>query len=126
MYLNPKLSGGISREAATLAWIGDLLLQGRVSESMDCLVQRLKSIELTAGGTAWTTSQKLELVPPPEAMIGTRQELQIARREAKLDSEAKGTFVSADKGKGKSKDRGGKGKEKGKGKAKEGEGKKSS
>ena len=77
-------------------------------------------------GDAWFTSQKLELVPPLDAMIGTRQEVQIARREARLDSEAKGGGQSSERGKGKSKEKGGKGKDKGKGKAKEAEGKKSS
>eukprot|EP00435_Cladocopium_sp_Y103_P053819 s178_g17.t1 len=42
-YLMQKLSGGVGREAATLSWIGDLVLQGRASEAMDCLLQRLKS-----------------------------------------------------------------------------------
>ena len=72
------------------------------------------------------TAQKLEIVPPPDATMGTRAEYQVARREAKLDNEVKGS-APADKGKGKSKEKGReKGKEKGKGRGKETEGKKSS
>ena len=51
-YVAHKLSAGVSRECTTLSWIGDLMLQGKVAESMDCLMQRLKSIELTASGMA--------------------------------------------------------------------------
>eukprot|EP00435_Cladocopium_sp_Y103_P044196 s698_g12.t1 len=127
-FLVGKLTGGVLREATTIAWVSDLLLQGRAAEAVDCLLQRLKSIELTAGGTPWGTSQKLELVPPPEASMGSRSEIQIARREARLDQEVKGAGgnFSGDRNKGKGKEKGGKGKEKGKAKAKEGEGKKNS
>eukprot|EP00435_Cladocopium_sp_Y103_P044723 s660_g12.t1 len=119
-YLLPKLSGGVGREAATLSWIGDLMLQGRVSESMDCLLQRLKSLEQTANGSPWSISQKLEIVPPPTASIGSRSELQVARREARLDQQVLPQTSLVDKGKGKTKEKGReKGKEKGRGKGKE-------
>jgi hypothetical protein len=86
----------------------------------------MKSIEMTSGGTPWSTAQKLELVPPPDAQIGTRQEYQIANKEARLDSAVKGGQAGGDKGKSKGKDKTSKGKEKGKGKGKESEGKKTS
>ena len=124
-YMATRLTGGVAREFSTLAWVGDLLLQARPSEALDVVLQRMKSIELTAAGTSWSTAQKLELVPPTDAQIGTRQEYQIARREAKLDSDVKGTYGGAEKGKSKGKEKSQKGKEKGKGKQKEGEGKKS-
>ena len=117
--MGSRLSGGVSREFATLAFVGDLLLQARPSEALDTVLQRMKSIEMTAGGTPWATSQKLELVPPAEAQIGTRQEYQLARREAKLDYEVKGAAASAEKGKSKGKEKSQKGKEKGKGKGKD-------
>ena len=120
-----RLSGGVSREFATLSWVGDLLLQGRASEAMDCLMQRLKSLELTAGGMNWSTSQKLELVPPPTASIGSRSEIQVAKKEAKLDLQALPAALPGEKGKTKGKEKGReKGKEKGKGKGKEGDPKK--
>eukprot|EP00438_Fugacium_kawagutii_P014362 Skav231768 [mRNA] locus=scaffold739:112499:113923:- [translate_table: standard] len=124
-YLQQKVSGGVAREVATLCCAGDLLIQGRPSEALDTLVQRLKSIEMTANGSAWMTSQKLELAPTAEATLSTRQEAQVAYKEAKLDSSVKGAASSSEKGKGKSKERTkDRGKEKGKGKGKESEGKK--
>ena len=125
-YMMGKLSGGVSREFSTLSWVGDMLLQGRVAEGMDALMQRLKSLEMTAGGSNWATSQKLELVPPPTAAIGSRAEYQVARKEAKLDQQLLPPAQGGDKGKSKGKEKGReKGKEKGKGKSKESEGKKS-
>ena len=117
--MTSKLTGGVSREFTTLAWVGDLLLQARPAEALDVVVQRMKSIEQTADGTPWSTSQKMELVPPATASMGSRQEVQLARKEARLDNAAKGGQQGPDKGKGKSKDKSPKGKEKGKGKGKE-------
>jgi hypothetical protein len=129
-YMVGRLSGGVSREFSTLCWVGDLLLQGRASEAMDALVQRLKSLELTAAGTSWATSQKLELVPPPTASIGGRSEIQVARKEARLDQQVFPSSGAFEKGRPKGKEKGNdstsKGKDKGKGKTKEGEAKKPS
>jgi hypothetical protein len=124
-YMLNKLTGGVNREFATLCWIGDQLLQGRVAEGMDGLMQRLKSLEMTAGGTSWATSQKLELVPPPTAAIGTRSEYQVARREARLDQQLLPPAHGGEKGQGKTREKGKEKGQKGKGKAKEGDGKKS-
>ena len=126
MYMSSRLTGGVAREFTTLAWVGDLLLQARAAEALDAVCQRMKSIEMTSNGTAWSTSQRLELVPPAEATMSSRQEAQIAKKEARLDQDIKGGMSSGEKGRPKGKEKGGKGKEKGKGKAKEAEGKKSS
>eukprot|EP00435_Cladocopium_sp_Y103_P039833 s1161_g10.t1 len=124
-HLSPRLNGGVQREAVTLAYSADLLVQGRVAEATDCLIQRLKSIELTSTGSPWSTSQRLEIVPGGEASMGSRPEYQMARREAKLDQEIKGSAPSADKGRSKGKDKGpGKTKDRGKGKTKETDAKK--
>eukprot|EP00435_Cladocopium_sp_Y103_P012580 s2098_g3.t1 len=121
----PRLTGGVAREATTLAFVGDLLLQARPAEAADAVLQRLKSIEMVASGAQWSTAQKLEITPLPDPTMGTRQEYQLARKEAKLDAEAKGGVIGSEKGKGKTKDKSrDKGKDKGKGKNKEGEGKK--
>ena len=72
-------------------------------------------------GRRGSTAQKVEITPNLEAMISTRAELQVAQKESKLDSQAKGSSGAWDKTKGKSKGKDkekGKG-EKGKGKAKE-------
>lgn len=122
-YLGPRSSGGILREVTTLAFVGDLLLMARPAEALDCIGQRLKSLEQSIGGVPWSTSQKLEIVPPSEATISSRGELQLAQREAKLDWKTKTPGTSWEKGsqnksKGKGKDKS-KDRDKGKGKAKE-------
>ena len=78
-------------------------------------------------GTAWQTNQKLELAPQAEAVMSSHQELQLARKETKLQSEVKGTGSSPsyDNGKTKGKAKGKeKGKERGKGKSKDQDNKK--
>lgn len=102
------------------------VIQGRASEAVDTLIQRMKSLEMTASGAHWMTSQKLELVPPAEPSMGGRLEYQVAQREQKLDSSIKGT-PSTEKGKGKSSSKGKeKGSTKGKNKNKEADAKKGS
>ena len=127
VYLASRLTGGLQREFQTLCYCGDLLLQGRLAETLDVMVQRLNSLEMIGQGTPWQTAQKLELVPPVEAAISTRQEHQLARKEAKLDQAVKGGAPSSASDKGKSKGKGKtfeKGKDKNKGKPKEGDSKK--
>lgn len=122
-YLSPRLAGGVSREATTLCFAADLFIQGRPSEALDVLVQRVKSIEATSQGTPWQTAQRMELVPAPDPQLGGRGEYQVARRESKLEAEAMGKTSEKAKGKGKEKSKD-KGKDRGKGKGKDGEGKK--
>ena len=112
MHLAPKGSGGILREIVTLSHIGDLLLQGRVAEGVDCVAQRLKSLELVLGGQAWGMAQKVEITPTLDATISTRAEVQVAVKESKLDAQARGSASPWDKGRGKGKT---KDKDKGKG-----------
>ena len=110
-FLAPKSSGGLLREATMLAFAADLMVQGRPAEALDALSQRLKSLELVVNGEAWGTAQKIEIVPPHDASMASRAEVQIAHREALLDSRAKGNQAPWEKGKSK-----GKGKDKDKGK----------
>ncbi|CAL1141087.1 unnamed protein product, partial [Cladocopium goreaui] len=90
-YLLGKASGGIRREIETLVCIGDYLLLGRAAEACDCLVQRVKSLEMTLAGQSWATSQKLEIIPNVDAGVASRAELQLAQKEAALDMKAKGS-----------------------------------
>ena len=115
-YVAPKTSGGLLREMVTLAYIGDLLVQSRPAEALDAVSQRLKSLEMISSGQPWATAQKIEVVPPHDASMTSRAEMQLAQKEAKLDSRAKGSGSLWEKGKskGKTKDKD-KGKEKGKG-----------
>lgn len=102
-----------------------MILQGRIAEASDTVLQRMKSIELVSRGATWQEAQKLELAPPGEASVTQRSERQIAQKEGKLDREVKGGSVApGDKGRGKAKDRwtekgGEKGKDRGKGKNKD-------
>ena len=116
-----KMSGPMSREALTLATIADQLLKGMIPGAMDTLTQRMKSLEAQASGLAWTSAQRMELLPPDGASLSSRQELSIAaaERRAEVKAHQVGTWKEWGKGKGgkAEKDDGGKGKGK-KGKAK--------
>ena len=112
-FLAARSSGGLLREAVTLAHLGDLLLQGRAAEALDAAAQRLKSLELIMAGQPWPTAQKVEVVPALEATMASRAEVQLAQKEARLDSRARGSASGGEKGKAK-----GKGKEPQKGKDK--------
>eukprot|EP00435_Cladocopium_sp_Y103_P022672 s1425_g5.t1 len=97
-----KLSGGAAREALTLCWALDQALQGRVSECTDTLAQRLKSVELTAGGSSWMVSQRIEVVPPEKGQLSTRAEAQEAARETRDELKVKNMTKGKEKGKGES------------------------
>eukprot|EP00438_Fugacium_kawagutii_P025094 Skav213443 [mRNA] locus=scaffold837:212799:217106:- [translate_table: standard] len=104
-YMCNRLSGGVQREFATLAWLADLMVQGRIAEALDTAIQRMKAIELVSKGDSWQSSQKLELAPPGEASMTQRSERQVAQKESKLDRDVKGGNSNFEKGKGKQKDR---------------------
>ena len=91
---------GQSREALTLSWCLDLLVQGRVAEAADGLMQRLKAIEMSAQGASWSISQRIELVPLEKPIISSRTEAREAIKESKEENR---TRAEASKGKGKSK-----------------------
>ena len=95
----PRLQGAPSREALTLCFAIDLILQGRVAESADCLVQRLKSIELVSQGAAWQIAQRLVVLPPERPVLSTRSEAKEAIREQKEESKTK-SEASQTRGKG--------------------------
>lgn len=88
--LGSRLLGGALKEAITLASSLDLVLQGRVAESADMMIQRLKSMERVSQGSSWTSAERMELAPALNPQISTRAEVEAANREAKLDMKAKG------------------------------------
>ena len=122
IFVLPRTTGGISREVMTLAYISDLLLQGRVCEATDTAIQRLKSLELVANGSPWSTAVKLEIGPQADPMMSSRAEVQVAKKEARLDADTKPTGAPFEKGGGKGKNKDG-GKNKGKDKGGKGKGK---
>lgn len=86
--LRPKMSGGLAREALTLAFVVDLALQGRIAEAVDTALQRVKSLELSANGTDFRVSQRIELAPTEGEAVTSpterREALSEAKDEAKL------------------------------------------
>lgn len=120
--LRPRLSGGAAREAMTLAYAADLLIQGKVASSLDVLVQRFKAIELVSQGTSWQIAQRVELLPLEQTSVTSREETMMAAKEFnedyKMRARSQGGYWQSTwndkdpKGKGKGKD--GKSKDKGK------------
>ena len=96
--LSARLTGGQSREALTLSWCLDLLMQARIAEAADGLTQRLKAIEMSSQGASWSVSQKIELVPLEKPIISSRTEAREAIKESKEENR---TRAEASKGKNK-------------------------
>ena len=119
-HLAHRGSGGLLREAVSLSHIGDLIIQGRIAEAVDCLSQRLKCVELMLAGHPYAVAQKVEIMPGMEPLISSRTEMQLAQKEAKMDYAVKVPAYTPErpKGQAKGKDKGKKG-DKGKGKAKD-------
>jgi hypothetical protein len=97
--LGPRLSGGASREALTLCWALDMALQGKMAQVADCLSQRLKSLEMMAGGASWMVSQRGEIVPPERGRLSSRAEAQAAAKEEKLEIKTRQMTKGKEKGK---------------------------
>lgn len=114
----------MSREAQTLCYAQDLLIQGRVASACDVLTQRLKGLEQVTAGSHYLVSQRQELVPVDTAMMTSPTE---ALEAARLQREEQRSRAAASRPwerrqewekkpedhKGKGKNREGKGKNKG-------------
>ena len=119
-HVASRMQGGMAREFMSLAYTADLLVMGRTAEALDTVVQRMKSLENTALGSSWQASQRMEVIPPSDTAMASRVEVQMAKKEQKMEAEARGGYGSygdqRPKGKGKTKDKGkekgGKGKDK--------------
>lgn len=105
--------GPAQREVHTISTVIDLLVRGRASSALDCLTQRFKSIEATMGGTHWSVSQKLEVLPSEVTSLTPSQELGAARKEVETETRTRYLSSFADgrrpnkgagKGKGDTKD----------------------
>ena len=86
--LQNRLSGGIGREAMTLAFALDLLLRGNVASASDALMQRLKSLELVSNQIPWSIAQRVELVPRETAAIASQVEASEAARVSLTEAKA--------------------------------------
>eukprot|EP00435_Cladocopium_sp_Y103_P072598 s2_g40.t1 len=126
MMLAPKMNGPMSREAQTLCYLQDMLLQGKVAMTCDSITQRLKSLEQVSQGSHYSIAQKQELVPTDVVTMTSPMESLEASRVQKEEAKAK-TAASKPwsrptdwdrrpedgRGKGKGKEPKGKGKTKG-------------
>ena len=65
MIAHGQLEGRNLREIQTIALAGDAILQGRLEEGLEILLQRWKRVEAVATGTLSSRAAKhLELLPP--------------------------------------------------------------
>ena len=128
LQLQGKMSGPMGREAQTLCFAQDLLVQGKVSAACDVLTQRLKALEQMAGGGHFSIAQRQELVPLETATLSAPSEMMEAARLQREEGKAKSAVSRSwdrrndwekknddSKGKGKGKDYKGKGKTKSEG-----------
>eukprot|EP00435_Cladocopium_sp_Y103_P034880 s2458_g9.t1 len=84
-----RMSPAMKREAQTLAFLLDLALRGRVTESLDVAAQRLKSLEMIAAGSHFTVTQQTELLPKDDSSLATLPEFTEAARRAREDGRAR-------------------------------------
>ena len=84
LSLHPAASIGIRnhRELITLGTSLDHLLQGRLAELGDLLMQRLKALETSLGDQGWSTARRQELIPPLAATLTSTGERE---RSAKVE-----------------------------------------
>lgn len=88
--LSRRISGAMGRELLTHCSVIDSLLEGRVAQALDICLQRIKGLELQAGGTSFQVSQRLEVLPSEVGMLPSRQELAIIQRERTQEARAFG------------------------------------
>eukprot|EP00435_Cladocopium_sp_Y103_P074321 s689_g48.t1 len=81
--LGSRMAPAMGREALTLCQAMDCLLRGRPAEALDLLGQRVKALELQAGGVHYTVAQQQELLPRDTTSISTTPELHEAARRAR-------------------------------------------
>ena len=134
--LQRKSTGPVARELLTICTAVDWLLRGRAAQAVDCLLQRVKSVEATMSGSHWSVSQRLEIPPMDLQTIAPREELMSAQKAAAEDAKTRHLASLPDgrsRGKGQSKAKEGAGQEagrrdrdrgKGKGSGKQDKGKK--
>ena len=69
------------REALTLAKTLDLIIQGRLAEAGDCLVQRLKALSLNHQTQEWGIPNSLELIASEGSQLVEPQEMRASARD---------------------------------------------
>ena len=85
-----RISGAMARELLTHCSVIDSLLEGNIPRALDISLQRIKGLELQAGGTAFQVSQRLEVIPSEASLLPSRQEVAIINRERNQEVRAFG------------------------------------
>ena len=88
--LSRRISGAMARELLTHCSLIDSLLEGKIAQALDISLQRIKGLELQAGGTSYQVSQRLEVLPSDVGLLPSRQELAIIQRERSQETKAFG------------------------------------
>lgn len=88
--LSRRISGAMARELLTHCSVIDSLLEGNIPRALDISLQRIKGLELQAGGTAFQVSQRLEVIPSEASLLPSRQEVAIINRERNQEVRAFG------------------------------------
>ena len=73
-----KLGKRTSREVTTMALALDSLLQGRLAQCGDVLMQRMKALEQSIVSGSWDVAKNLEVIPPSEPMLVNTTEMRMA------------------------------------------------
>ena len=73
----------MARKAHTLCQAIDLLLRGKVAESVDLCSQRVKGLEMMMNGVHYTVAQQQELLPKEGITIPTTAKFQEVARRAR-------------------------------------------
>jgi hypothetical protein len=85
---HPTMGARNNREFHTLSRAIDYLVDGKVAEAGDLLVQRFKAIEMSITDKSWAVAEHLELLPPAAVSSTTEPEraqaLALATRELKF------------------------------------------
>ena len=87
--LQKKTGGAPARELLSLCAAADFLVRARPAQALDLILQRVKSAESTLGGTHWSVSQKLELLPPEQATLTATAEMREAQRIAQEEAKTR-------------------------------------
>lgn len=87
--LASRMSPAMSRETHTLCQALDLMLRGRIAESVDLCSQRVKALEMMMSGVHYTVAQQQEMLPREGVTISTTAEFQEAARRAREDGRAR-------------------------------------
>ena len=80
----PEVGVRSAKEMRTIAECLDALLEGRLPELGDLLMQRFKALETSVADKTWAVASQLELLPKTDLGLTSPEELRLASRQALL------------------------------------------